>query len=213
MVQVSEGSVVFLFRIGMAIQSRQKVLFRFPSNSVLSRVCSTSPLVKAHWRCCWGKPASPLMYQSSGCTSLWFWPHFRPRSEQGLHPITFGSVRGEGGWCQWRLWTLIEHFLGLGFVRRFVNSSFTVCKWRQHWAWRPWLVQSFGSSCCAGVASSQRLYCSGKPLPKHATVGAGSLFQCFLGQEFLACQREQILGNPCFDLSCCWVCFVCLLFS
>lgn len=96
MVQVSKGSVVFLFRIGTAVQSRQKVLFHFPSNSVLSRVCSTSPLVKAHLRCCWGKPASPLMYQSSGCTSLWFWPHFRPRSEQGLHPVTFGSMQGGG---------------------------------------------------------------------------------------------------------------------
>lgn len=69
------------------------------------------------------------------------------------------------------------------------------------------------------LAHSEQLKLLGLCLPKSITQGNPFLrtllwvlavaFQCFLGNKFHAFQCEQILGNPCFDLSNCWVCFVC----
>lgn len=95
-----------------------------------------------------------------------------------------------------------------GFVGRYLSSCFMVCMCLQCWAWTVWLIQSFGLNCCAGFVSSVLLFIAqGNPILNKLLWVLAVSFQCFLGQEFLLCQCEQIFGNPCFDLSGCWVCF------
>lgn len=164
-----------------------------------------------------GKTASPPVCQCHRCRSWWFWLQMQP-GELSVHPVTLRCTQAVGSLSHlwhyqrlWRLWTLtlLRSGVLLAYIWAAVSWPASAC------SAGPGRSGSFRALALAAVLGLS-IQCfsitQGNPVLNKLLWVLAVSFQCFLGQEFLACQCEQILGNPCFDLSGCWVCFVCCFF-
>lgn len=89
---------------------------------------------------------------------------------------------------------------------RFLSS----CSMAGEWLWTPALSRLLLELLCWIPLSVLCFAAQGSPFHNMLLWVLAVSFQFFLGHQCLAYQCEQILGNPCCDLSSCCICFVCV---